>query len=76
MDMTREEYLAYAKERALPYVDTDQPHMALTSLASDFGKHPELADSVEIVMLLGVPLALNGHLDSRAKLREFINDFQ
>jgi hypothetical protein len=39
--MTRAEHLAWAKERALEYVDRGELVLAQASLISDLGKHPE-----------------------------------
>lgn len=73
--MNRAEHLAQAKTRAREYIDGPQPHLALASLISDFNQHPDLVDQVAVVMALGIPLAANGHLDDRAALRKFIDDF-
>lgn len=51
--MRRADHLAWAKERALAYVDTD-PAMAFTSLVSDLSKHPDLSAHPGIA--LGYPL--------------------
>lgn len=67
--MTRAEHLAWAKERALDYVDTDQA-AAFTSLASDLRKHPDLADHAGIE--LGMMLLFNGHLSTPQAMREHI----
>jgi hypothetical protein len=39
---TRDEHLAWCKERALAYLPS-KPVEAMMSMASDLGKHPELA---------------------------------
>ncbi len=39
--MTRDEHMAWAKERALEYLDTGDIQNAVTSMLSDLGKHPE-----------------------------------
>ena len=54
--MTREEHLAWARERALEYVDRGDLPSAVASLISDLGKHEEtrsfpldvLRESVEV----------------------------
>lgn len=40
---TREEHLAWCKERALAYIDRGQINEGLTSMMSDMSKHPETA---------------------------------
>jgi hypothetical protein len=42
MEMTRAEHLAWAKQRALEYVDRREPVNAIASMLSDLNKHPEL----------------------------------
>jgi len=37
---TREEHLAWCRQRALEYVDADDPVQAFASMASDLRKHP------------------------------------
>jgi len=39
--MNRQEHMAWAKRRALEYVDTGDVKNAFASMASDLGKHPE-----------------------------------
>lgn len=46
--MTRAEHLAWAKQRALEYVDMGDISGALASMMSDLGKHPELANHAAI----------------------------
>lgn len=77
--MNAAEHLAWAKERALEYVDTD-PAMAFTSLVSDLRKHPDLADhgGIELggMLLLGGHLSTRGHLSTPAAMREHIEGCQ
>jgi hypothetical protein len=40
--MTRDEHLAWAKKRALEYVERGDIAQAVTSMLSDLSKHPEL----------------------------------
>ena len=54
---TREEHLAWCKARALEYLP-DDPIQAVTSMASDLGKHPETEGHAAIafgMMLLNFP---------------------
>ena len=39
--MTRDEHLAWVRERALEYLEAGDPHSAIASLISDLGKHEE-----------------------------------
>lgn len=50
--MTRAEHMAWAKQRALEYVDRGCLDLAISSMLSDLGKHPETACG-----LMGVSLA-------------------
>ena len=43
--MTRAEHLAWAKQRALEYVDQGDIASAIASMISDLRKHPELEKS-------------------------------
>ena len=55
--MTRQEHLAWAKQRALAFLPAD-PVAAMTSMLSDLSKHPELANHPGI--LIG-PVGYAGH---------------
>lgn len=84
--MTRQEHLAWCKERALAYLEPlvsakgyvqNTEHFsieqAFTSMMSDMNKHPETKDSS--LHQLGMMLLLNGHLDTPEKMREWIRGF-
>lgn len=71
--MTRKEHLAWCKTRALEYCARGKVQDAFTSMVSDLGKHEETAGHIAIA--LGMDLLLNGHLDSRKKMVEFIEGF-
>lgn len=71
--MTRAEHLAWAKERALEYVDAGELTNANASLLSDLRKHPELADHAGIE--LGMMLLFSGHLSNERDMREWIQGF-
>jgi hypothetical protein len=73
--VTRAEHLRWAKDRALEYADQGDGASAIASLRSDLAKHPETAGSADVVDGLMFPLMLNGHLDSPAELRKFIEGF-
>lgn len=71
--MTREEHLAWCKQRALEYVDTGDTANAYASMASDLSKHPETEGHAGIK--LGMLMLMGGHISTPAKMREFINGF-
>ena len=70
---TREEHMAWCKQRALEYCDAGNPQEAVTSMLSDIRKHPET--SSEALMSLGMGLLLSGRLNSVHEARKFINGF-
>lgn len=49
--MTRDEHLAWAKRRALKYLDAGDVLNAITSMGSDLEKHPELKPNVGLLMV-------------------------
>jgi hypothetical protein len=72
---TREEHLAWCKERALWYCDMGDLQQAFNSMGSDLGKHPETKSAEKLMASLGVPLLMAGHLNTPEKMRKFINGF-
>lgn len=73
MKTTREDHLAWCKQRALVYVDANDAKNAFASMASDLSKHPETEGHKALE--LGMSLLLGRHLDSPIKMRDFINGF-
>jgi hypothetical protein len=71
--MTREEHLAWCKQRALEYVEAGDTTNAYASMASDLSKHPETENHAAIP--LGMMMLMSGHLSAPQKMREFINGF-
>lgn len=67
---TAAEHLAWAKGRALEYVDQGNVPDALASIGSDLRKHPDTADHGGLE-LMGM-LMLSGHLQTPAEVRDFI----
>lgn len=66
--MTRAEHLAWAKERALEYMDRGDMNGAIGSMTSDLGKHEETRFA---------PRRLDGVLaTSEAELRAWIEGFE
>lgn len=70
MSMTRQEHLEWAKQRALEYADAGDIQNAFASMASDLGKHPELANHFGIQ--LGMMQLMGGMLNTPAEMRRFI----
>lgn len=70
---TRAEHLAWCKQRALAYVDDGDLQQAFTSMASDMSKHPNTANAD--IQALGMMLMMNGHLDTPAQMRDWLNGF-
>ncbi len=71
--MTRDEHLAWCKQRALEYVDRGDTTNAYASMGSDLNKHPETANHPAIQ--LGMTLLMTGHLSRPHEMRKFINGF-
>lgn len=74
--MTREEHLAWAKDRALTYVEAGDLQQAFISLCSDFEKHEELPGPDSPIIRLGAQLLFSGHLSTPHRMREWINGFR
>lgn len=74
-EITRAEHLAWCKARALEYVDAGDLEQAFASMISDLGKHPRTASSQGIGSMLGMGLKINGHLNTAALMRDFIEGF-
>jgi hypothetical protein len=71
--VTRDEHLAWAKERALEYADQGDTGQAIASLISDLGKHPDTAGHSGIGLM--AMLKMTGHLSTPREVREFIEGF-
>lgn len=71
--MTREEHLAWCKQRALEYVERGKFLDALASIGSDLDKHPETHGHAGI--RLGMELWVAGHLRNTDEARKFIEGF-
>ena len=70
--MTRDEHLAWCKQRALEYVDHGDLVQAVTSMGSDLDKHPELGCNPYLLLAGGLDAASG---DSRA-VRRWIEGFR
>jgi len=71
--MTAKEHLAWAKARAIEYLDNDDVQSAWGSFLSDMRKHRETADHP--ALMLGMGLMINGDLNTVAAMRDFIEGF-
>lgn len=71
--MNRAEHLAWAKARALEYVDRGDTTGAIASMVSDLSKHEDTAGH-SALPLTGM-LMLNGHLSAPADVRRHIEGF-
>ena len=72
-EMSREDHLEWCKKRALEYLDRNELTNAFSSMVSDLSKHPETEGHMGIEM--GLKLMLGGFLNTRDKMREFIEGF-
>lgn len=71
--MTREEHLAWAKQRALEFVDLNQIPKAIASITSDLSKHPETVMArTQVVELMRMVLADTDN----AAVRKFIEELK
>jgi hypothetical protein len=69
---TRDEHLAWAKKRALEYLDEGNLKDAYTSMASDLSKHPDFQKIERLMSPLGLLHVINH--DGR-ELRRWIEGF-
>jgi hypothetical protein len=70
---TREEHLAWCKQRALEYIDRGQLNEGLTSMMSDMSKHPETHAPSLYQMTVG--LMMIGALSTPEQARKHINGY-
>ena len=73
MHGTRDEHLAWCKQRALEYADRGDMASAIASMGSDLNKHPDTRNhgGMELMMML----AVGGQFDRPGELRKFIEGF-
>ena len=71
---TRDEHLAWCKQRALEYADRGDTANAIASMGSDLNKHPDTENhgGMELMMMM----AMAGQFDRPGELRKFIEGFQ
>lgn len=70
---TRNEHLAWCKQRAREYLDHSDAQNALASMLSDLGKHPETKEHIGIQLGLGLMMA--GQLSTVQQVRDFVEGF-
>jgi hypothetical protein len=58
--MTRDDHLAWCKRRATEYVQTGDLGGAVASMTSDMKKHPETADIITFLGMIGIMEIRNG----------------
>ena len=73
---TREEHLAWCKQRALEYIDRGQVNEGLTSMMSDMRKHPETESKSGALDQLTVGLMMIGALSTPDQARKHINGYK
>jgi hypothetical protein len=71
--MTRDEHIAWCKNRALEYLTLSDPASAFASMVNDLNNHPETKNHPGIKM--GTMLLINGHLSTLHEMRRFIEGF-
>ena len=70
---TREEHLAWAKRRALEYLDDGDVKAAVTSLMSDLAKHSELRQTATDLGPLAIAAVWSNNVSNA---RRFIEGFK
>lgn len=70
---TREEHMAWSKERAIEILDSGDISGAWSSMVSDLQQHDETRDHVAIQ--LGMMLIMSNNLSTNSEMRKFIEGF-
>lgn len=70
--MTRSEHMEWCKERALVYLEKDDPRGAITSMLSDLSKHEETAQVGKDMGMIAMFELANG---TQHSIRRFIEGF-
>jgi len=71
--MNRQEHLNWCKKRALEYVEMGDLENAFGSMVSDLTKHPETINHPALE--LGMALKMNGNLNTKNEMKDFIEGF-
>jgi hypothetical protein len=72
--MTRDEHVAWCKQRALEYLDAGDLNNAFTSMMSDLRKHPECENHPGLLIGAGF-LLLPGWIQNPSEIRRWIVGF-
>jgi hypothetical protein len=70
---TREEHLAWCKQRALEYLDRGDLQNAVASMGSDLNKHEETKSNNQHLFALGILYVMNNDFDG---VRRWIEGFR
>lgn len=70
---TREEHLAWCKQRAMEYAMRGDLDSAVASMGSDLNKHPETKENSPTLVILGMMLVMNHDADG---VRRWIEGFR
>lgn len=73
MSMTRDEHMAWAKERALEYLNNGDVQNAVASMLSDLGKHPETEGAGRAMAPVAILALMN---QDPHEARRFIEGFR
>jgi hypothetical protein len=74
--MTRDQYLRWAKDRALAHVEQGEFWRAMNSFVSDLSKHPEIDDRTrQINRELGMSLLSYGFIRTKDDVRQWLEGF-
>ena len=72
---TRQEHLAFCKQRAMEYVNSGNLLEAVTSMMSDLRKHPETADTGQALAALGLFACQQAQQGDRDGVIRYIQGF-
>ena len=72
---TRQEHLAFCKQRAMEYVASGDLLEAVTSMMSDLTKHPETANKGEALAALGMMACMQAQNGDREGVIRYIQGF-
>ena len=72
-EMTRIEHVEWCKVRAREYLDAGNAQEAVASMASDYGKHPEHANSQQMVASLSMIALTDGTIGAARRFVEGFN---
>jgi hypothetical protein len=70
---TREQHLAWCKQRAREYLDRGDVQNAVASMMSDLEKHPETAVTNPVLSMLGLNAAASGRIEEARRYIEGFN---